>query len=466
MGRLIAISNRTAAGGAKAGGLAIAVWDALLSTEGMWFGWSGEVVDEASRGLHMVEEDGVSFALTDLTEDEHDNYYLGYANRALWPVFHYRTDLAYFDETEFAAYSAVNSRFARLIFPRLKAGDIVWVHDYHFLLLGRELRSEGWDGRMGFFLHVPFPPTEILMTIPDHAKLVRALCSFDVIGVQTEMDRRNLEQYLVGELEGEVIEGNKIKVLGRTICLRSYPIGIATEEFSRLHQEQAAKAAALKISRFLGDRGLILGIDRMDYSKGIPNRFEAVGRLLDHYPELRGRISYTQIAPPSRSKVEEYQHLREQLDALAGRINGDYGDLDWIPIRYLARSYAREELAGLYRVAQVGLVTPLHDGMNLVAKEFVAAQDEEDPGVLILSRFAGAAEQLSEGAVLVNPHDKSGMADAMKDALEMPLAERQSRWRSMMSVVKEQDIVWWRKRFLEDLGLGKGDAGHVISLRP
>lgn len=456
MSRLVGISNRTAAGSAKAGGLAVALWEALVNTNGVWFGWSGEVVDHPPRGLTIVNEENVEFALTDLSEEEHEGFYLGYANRALWPVFHYRVDLANFDEHQFSIYAEVNERFARLIMPRLRDGDVVWIHDYHFMLLGQGLRQLGWTGRMGYFLHVPFPPPEVFMSIPDHARLARALCEYDVIGVQTETDRRNLEAYFEDYLEAEIHGDGRVTVNGHDIILKAYPIGIAADEFTSLVDSEEAKSAVTKLSRFLGERSLILGVDRMDYSKGIPHRFEAVGCLLDHYPELRGRISYTQVAPPSRSKVDEYRELREQLDQLAGRVNGDYGDLDWIPIRYLARSYPREALAGIYRIARVSLVTPLQDGMNLVAKEFVAAQDPENPGVLLLSQFAGAAEQLSEGAVIVNPYDMSGMADAIKLALEMPLAERQQRYQVMFDSVKTYDIAWWRETILTDLGLNPG----------
>ncbi|MEM1380866.1 MAG: trehalose-6-phosphate synthase [Pseudomonadota bacterium] len=452
MARLVGVSNRTAAGGTKTGGLAVALWDALVDRNGLWFGWSGDVAEVARRGVELFEEDGVEFAVTDLTEAENENYYLGYANRALWPVLHYRVDLANFDEAQYACYRDVNRRFAKLLFPRLEDDDLVWIHDYHFFPMAQDLRDLGWTGRTGFFLHVPFPPREIFKSIPDHRALCQGLCASDVIGFQTISDRDNFTKYAVGELNAVQTGPEEIMINGRTITVRAYPIGIDANDFARLADTDAAQNAAARIDPFVkGGRALILGVDRMDYSKGIPNRFQAVGRLLDEAPELHGKIAYTQIAPPSRTKVEEYAELREQLDALAGRINGDYGDLDWIPIRYLARSYGRDQLAGLYRLARVALVTPLHDGMNLVAKEFVAAQDPDDPGVLILSQFAGAAEQLKEGALLVNPHDNASMADAIREALTMPLAERQKRQKRLNDVVHQQDIAWWREAFLRDL---------------
>ena len=242
---------------------------------------------------------------------------------------------------------------------------------------------------------------------------------------------------------------------GRRIRANAYPIGIEADSFAKAAMSEVANTAASRIGRFLGGRNLVLGVDRMDYSKGLPQRFEAVGKLFDHFPQTRGKVSFTQIAPPSRSKVEEYRDLRTQLDGLAGRINGDYGDLDWIPIRYLARSYDRRELAGLYRIARACLVTPLRDGMNLVAKEFVMAQDPDDPGVLILSEFAGAAEQLSD-TLIVNPHDTYRVAEVLYKALTMPLEERQERWEKLRQTVVDQDISWWREKFLRDLGVEAG----------
>ncbi|MEO0955502.1 MAG: trehalose-6-phosphate synthase [Pseudomonadota bacterium] len=451
MGRLIAISNRTAADpGARAGGLAVAVWESLKSTGGVWFGWSGDIVEQSTRSLRTLKDDGVEFVLTDLSQHEHDQYYLQYANSVLWPVFHYRIDLASFDSDAFEVYASVNQRIANMVAERLRDGDSVWVHDYHFLLMGDSLRRAGWDGPIGFFLHIPFPPPEVFRALPEHLWIARAMCNYSVIGFQSEQDRSNFTRYLIEDCKAKVLEDGRLEVFATTVKIEAYPIGIDAEGFEAAARTQKAEQAAERIGRFLGGRSLVIGVDRMDYSKGLPERFEAVGRLFDDYPESHGTVSVTQIAPPSRSKVEEYRELRQSLDRLAGRINGDYGDLDWIPLRYLARSYDREELAGLFRIARVGLVTPLRDGMNLVCKEFVMAQNEDDPGVLVLSEFAGAAEQL-KAALLVNPHDTRKLAEVIHLALTMPLEERQERWRALRDVVMEQDITWWRKNFLKDL---------------
>ncbi|MEM7768615.1 MAG: trehalose-6-phosphate synthase, partial [Pseudomonadota bacterium] len=324
------------------------------------------------------------------------------------------------------------------------------VHDYHFLLLADCLRRQGWDGRIGFFLHIPFPAPEIFRALPEHQWIARAMCSYSVIGFQSDSDRLNFVRYLIEDAKGVDAGDGYVEVYNSRVKVGTYPIGIDADSFLEAKESKEAKEAAHTIGRFLGDRQLVIGVDRMDYSKGLPERFAAVGQLFDAYPELHGKVSVTQIAPPSRSKVDAYRDLREQLDQLSGRINGDYGDLDWLPLRYLARSFGRDELAGLFNIAKVALVTPLRDGMNLVAKEFVMAQDEDDPGVLILSEFAGAAEQM-QAALIVNPYDTRRLSETIFQALTMPLEERIDRWKVLRDVVVGQDISWWRQKFLDDL---------------
>jgi trehalose 6-phosphate synthase len=457
-GRLIIASNRTASpGAASAGGLAVALSDALAERGGVWFGWTGETVEREARGVRLFAEGPVEYALADLTQAEYDGYYLGYANRTLWPVFHYRVDLAHFDEAEFAAYESVNRRFGRLLAAQARPGDRVWIHDYHFLLMGQEMRQSGWDGPMGFFLHIPFPAPEVFTSIPQHARLARALCAFDLVGFQTERDTANFRRYLTDIAGGTLNEDGTVRIFDRTVRLDTFSIGVDPDDIARLASGEEGGAAAERLGRIIDNRALVIGVDRMDYSKGLPQRMEAFGHMLDEHHELHGKVSFLQIAPPSREAVDAYQVLREQLDRLAGRINADYADLDWMPIRYLARSYSRDTLAGLYRLARVGLVTPLYDGMNLVAKEFVAAQDAEDPGALVLSEFAGAAEQL-HAALLVNPHDIAGTADAVFRALSMPLEERRERWHELDAAVRSQDLAWWRRDFVAALDRTIADA--------
>ena len=459
MGRLIIASNRTATPGVpRAGGLAVALWDAISERGGVWFGWSGDVTETERKGIRLVQEGPVEFALADLTEAEHAGFYLGYANRTLWPVFHYRIDLAEFDDAAFESYEAVNRRFGRLLVPLARPDDMIWVHDYHFLLLGRELRHNGWSGRIGFFLHIPFPPPEVFSALPQHQRIARGMAEFDLIGFQTARDCDNFRRYMAAEHGAEIEEDGTLAVFGRRVEVAPFPIGIDPGDFADAALGEEGRDAAGRLGRIIENRALVLGVDRMDYSKGLPQRMQAFGRLLDEHEDMRGRVTFVQITPPSREAVDAYQDLREELDGLAGRINGDYSDLDWTPIRYIARGYPREALAGLYRLARVGLVTPLHDGMNLVAKEFVAAQDPDDPGVLVLSEFAGAAEQMQD-ALQVNPHDSGAVAEAIRVGLSMPLAERKARWERLMQGVSDHDVAWWRKRYLTALTQGMPAGG-------
>ena len=445
--RLVAVSNRTAFGNPGAGGLAVALSDTLAETGGLWIGWSGKIFDTPRRRAFLTEETGVSFALLDMSKSEYEGFYLGYANSVLWPVMHNRLDLAVFDSDYFAAYVAINQQFAQVVSDQTSPDVLIWVQDYHFFLLAKQLKDAGCDRKTGFFLHIPFPAPEVFRSIPDHRTLAHGLCAYDVVGFQSPHDCQNFARYVQEELGAEQVGEEHYRIGDHTLTVRLCPIGIDAEGFSRSATSEAAEGASRKLARFLGNRELIIGVDRMDYSKGLPQRFEGMATLFDKYPDLHGNISFTQIAPPSRSVVEEYAQLRQQLDELSGRINGDYGDLDWIPIRYLARGYERDELAGLYRLARVGLVTPLQDGMNLVAKEYIAAQDPENPGVLVLSQFAGAAEQMKE-ALIINPHDTNALAEAVRTALNMSLDERQKRWRALYDGICQQDITWWRKHFL------------------
>jgi len=448
--RLIAVSNRTAIDpNARAGGLAVALWDSLKESRGLWVGWSGKIKDYASKKATLESDDGIDFALCDLNKAQYEGFYLNYSNSILWPLFHNRLDLVNFDLHEFGPYQETNAQFAKAVMDNASSDDFVWVHDYHFFLLAHELRQKNWAGRIGFFLHIPFPAPDVFRALPEAAIIGRAICDYDIIGLQSTTDVINLKRYLREDFGATEVGSEDLIVEGRHITIRHCPIGIDAQDFRDATQSKVSKKARKKLRRFQSDRKLIIGVDRMDYSKGLPQRFEAVSKLFDEYPDTHGETSFMQIAPPSRSIVDEYIQLREQLDQLCGRINGDYGDLDWIPIRYLARPYQRNEIAGLYRMSDVCLVTPLQDGMNLVAKEYVAAQDPDDPGVLILSQFAGAAEQLKD-ALIVNPYDTEMVAKTIYQALHMPLSERKERWQTLYDNVSTQDINWWRRRFFAD----------------
>lgn len=448
MSRLIIVSNRvqvpTAEDNAAHGGLAVALTAALREHSGIWFGWSGETSDDVN--LRFATWDGVTSATTDLPEIDVEEYYDGYANRTLWPLFHYRLDLTELDRDFQGGYERVNRSFGKIIGPHIRSDDLIWVHDYHMIPLGWTLRQQGIENRIGFFLHIPWPPTSLLVALPDHRRLVEALFAYDVVGFQTEEWLESFLHYVIHEMGGAVGENGDVTVGGRTIQAISCPIGIDAEQFiASANGPEAAEARARVETSGVG-RSLIIGVDRLDYSKGLPDRFNGYERFLQSHPDKHALVYLMQIAPPSRSSVESYRAIRAELDATSGRINGEYADIDWVPLRYVNHGFPRDVLAGVYRAARIGLVTPLRDGMNLVAKEYVAAQDPEDPGVLILSRFAGAAAQLDQ-ALLVNPYSADEISDAIDTALRMPREERISRWRPMFDNVRQQDVIWWRRRF-------------------
>ena len=450
--RLVIVSNRVALtqDAARAGGLAVALSDLLKKTGGVWFGWSGEVSESPNSHPKTTRRGGVTIATVDLSSDDYDEYYSGFANSELWPVFHYRIDLANFDRENYQGYLRVNRRFAHAIKPMLKKKDLVWVHDYHLLAFGEELRRMGCKQAMGFFLHIPFPAPEVLTTLPVHDVIVRAMFAYDLIGFQTEADRTCFFNYVVTEAGGAVHEDGRVSAFGRTIVAEVFPIGIDAENFAKLATSKNAMVHRRRLERVLRRRLAIVGVDRLDYSKGLAERFHAFQRLLDQHPENHGKVTYVQIAPTTRADVPEYVHIREELEGIAGNINGKYSEFDWTPLRYINRSFSRAALAGIFRLSRVGLVTPLRDGMNLVAKEFVVAQSAQNPGVLVLSRFAGAAHHM-DGALIVNPYDTQGVADAMQTALNMSLDERKSRWATLVKPVRQNNVVRWRENFLERL---------------
>jgi trehalose 6-phosphate synthase len=448
--RLIVISNRVSAGGGAQGGLAVALSAALREMGGIWFGWSGEVTEEFSGHINFQRVDGVTTATVDLEEQDVEEYYDGYANRTLWPLFHYRIDLAEYERGFAGGYQRANERFAETVAPLIEPDDLVWVQDYHMFPLGAELRKRGVRNRIGFFLHIPWPPRRLLMTLPEAPELVAALLEYDVIGFHTREWLEAFCDYARDELGGSVDDAGLLTLGKRKVQLVACPIGIEAEEFAEVATQDLARETCERVTQSAVGRALIVGVDRLDYSKGLEERFLGYERFLSEYPEERKEVVLLQIAPPSRGSVESYQRIRNTLEGLAGRINGAHAALDWVPIRYVNQGYPREMLAGVYRASRIGLVTPLRDGMNLVAKEYVAAQDPEDPGVLILSRFAGAAEQMTE-ALLINPHSAEEMADAIRRALRMPREERVRRWRALMDGVLAQDVFWWGRTFTEVL---------------
>ena len=452
MSRLIVVSNRVAplGEGPAVGGMAVALQAALKESGGLWFGWSGQISKRRVRKPKMAVAGTMTQATIDLTAADYEGYYQRFANHTLWPVFHYRLDLSEFDRRAWETYLDVNAQFARHLVRLLRRDDLVWVHDYHLIPLARALRKQGCRAPIGFFLHIPFPAAEVLAAVPTHHQLVRALFDYDVVGFQTAADRRRFEDYVVQEAGGKIMRDGTAKAFDRSLRLGVFPVGIDVNAFAGVAASPETRRRAQRVERSLNGRSMIIGVDRLDYTKGIAERLDAFARLLETFPEYRGRIVFMQVAPPSRTQVPGYRTTRRVLETRTGRINGEHADVDWVPIRYLNRSYSQRALAGMYRVARIGFVTPLRDGMNLVAKEYVAAQDGEDPGVLVLSRFAGAASQLP-AAVIVNPHDIQGVAEALARGLEMPLAERQERWRAMMDELKKHDLDAWRNGFTSAL---------------
>jgi len=454
MSRLIVVSNRvnppSGAGEESVGGLAMALAAALREYSGLWFGWSGQATPTFTGQLSMQKIDGVTAATVDLEESDVEEYYNGYANKTLWPLFHYRTDLVAYDRAFGEGYQRANRRFAETLRPLIEPGDLIWIHDYHLIPLARELRKLGLKNRMGFFLHVPWPAYQVFVTLPGSRQLVEALFDYDLVGFQTEDYRQAFEEYVMAEAGGEKVADDVFKAFGRTVRIGAFPIGIDAKDFGRLLKTSRARRMRDLMTACTVFRHLIVGVDRLDYSKGLEERFTGFERYLDANPDMRREVLMLQIAPVSRESVDAYQEIRNRLDAISGRINGEFADVDWAPFRYVNKNYRRDELAGIYGAARIGLVTPLRDGMNLVAKEFVASQNPDDPGVLILSRFAGAARQLTE-ALLVNPNSPDEIADAIEKALAMDKPERIRRWQALFDNVQREDVTAWRDAFVAAL---------------
>ncbi|PZM12218.1 alpha,alpha-trehalose-phosphate synthase (UDP-forming) [Rhizobium tubonense] len=455
MSRLVIVSNRVPVpekgGIVPAGGLAVALKAALEERGGIWMGWSGKSSGESEpEPLTVTQQGKIGYALTDLTDTDVEEYYHGFANRVLWPICHYRLDLAEYGRKEMAGYFRVNRFFAHRLAPLIQPDDVIWVHDYHMIPLAAELRQMGFKNKIGFFLHIPWPPADVLFTMPVHEEIMRGLSHYDLVGFQTDHDLENFAGCLRREGIGDEVGDGKFSSHGRTFGGGAYSIGIETAAFAEFAKRASSNIMVRKARQSVEGRDLIIGVDRLDYSKGLTQRIDAFERFILANPGQQGRVTYLQITPKSRSEVPEYESMQRMVAEQAGRVNGAIGTVDWVPIRYINRSIGRNVLAGLYRLGKVGLVTPLRDGMNLVAKEYVAAQDSEDPGVLVLSRFAGAARKL-DGALLVNPYDVDATANAIARALSMPAEERRQRWQGMMTHLLEHDVSRWCDDFLADL---------------
>jgi trehalose 6-phosphate synthase len=452
LARIFIISNRVSvpdtSRGARAGGLEVALRATLRRHSCVWLGWSGDVKDKDDCRTRTVQRGDMTYIVTDLSEDDYQEYYSGFANQVLWPILHYRLDLAEFSRRDLSGYLRVNDRFAVEIDKVLEPDDIIWVHDYHLIPLAKALRERGRNNKIGFFLHIPMPPPDILTALPHHDRLIQSLCHYDLVGFQTENDAANFARYLATEcgMPAHIPRGGGPGSIG-AMRIGAFPVGIETREFAAMAM-RAMQSNLIRRVRESVPGEIVIGVDRLDYSKGIIHRLEAYECFLRANPGWRGRVTYMQITPKSRSEIEEYAEIQRQVDSAAGHINSTFGDVAWTPVRYINKTYSRGALAGLYRAGRVGLVTPLRDGMNLVAKEYVAAQNPMDPGVLILSRFAGAAAEFASGALLVNPYDPETVAQAIARALDMPLHERIARYRKLFDALLSNDLEDWGDRFL------------------
>ncbi|HEV7613260.1 MAG TPA: trehalose-6-phosphate synthase [Steroidobacteraceae bacterium] len=454
MARLIVVSNRVAHPdqGAPPGGLAVGVLAALHGPDGgIWFGWSGKT-QEAPGEPEIHEKDDIRFVTVDLPSASFDAYYNGFCNGSLWPLHHYFPGTFRYDPEEFSAYMAVNRYFADVLVKLIEDGDVIWVHDYQLIPLGSLLRQAGIRARIGFFLHIPYPNIAVLRLLPTYAELVRDMCRYDLVGFQTSEDLDGFKSAVNAVFPGAArFHEDRIELNGRKIGIGVFPIGVDVDAVTRQAADAVRTDEQVKqLERGLLGRKLLLGVDRLDYSKGLIERFASYQRLLESTPELQGQITYIQIAPLSRVDVAAYAELRDALERSAGHINGRFADTDWTPIRYLNKDFSHQTLGGFLRIANVGVVTPVRDGMNLVAKEFVAAQDPENPGALVLSSLAGAAQELV-GALLVNPYDMAAVALALQQGLAMPLAERRSRHESMLKALRANSISRWHESFVSRL---------------
>jgi trehalose 6-phosphate synthase len=466
LARLVVVSNRVGIpdSGARAGGLEVSIRPALRRRGGVWFGWSGKVADENPGPAKTVERDNVSYVTIGLQKDDYEEFYNGFANRVLWPILHYRLDLAEFTRRDLGGYFRVNEFFASNLEKLLRPDDVIWVHDYHLMPLARALRERGHKNKIGFFIHIPFPPMEILTALPNHERLIPSLCNYDLVGFQTEIDATNFSRYLTNEAGLKRIGEDSFEFDGRSVRIGVFPVGVETEAFSRLARRAIESTFVRGVLGSLSGRAMIIGVDRLDYSKGIPERMNAFERFLTLFPDWHGNVTYLQITPHSRSEIPEYADITRSVGEAVGRINGNFGEASWTPVRYINKAHSRTALAGLYRAARAALVTPLRDGMNLVAKEFVASQNAEDPGVLILSRFAGAARECT-AALLVNPYDHEGVAIAINRALSMSQEERVARHAVNYKALLRNDLGQWAERFLDTLEHPRGETIALPHIR-
>ncbi|MCU0574391.1 MAG: trehalose-6-phosphate synthase [Syntrophobacteraceae bacterium] len=440
------------------GGLVTALGPVLRDRGGLWIGWMGNTVealhhsplpaDLLNRG---AAETGYTLKPVSLTDEDLKKFYYGFSNEILWPLFHDLPTRCNFDPGYWKTYREVNGKYAQAVVEHTDEEDYVWIHDYQLIMVGRALKQLGVSRHTGFFLHIPFPPLDVFLKLPWRFEILDGLMEYDLVGFQTARDRRNFLGCVKALKPGTRITGrgsvSRLVTPDRELLVGAFPISIDFMEFSHMASSAAVSWQAQMIRHKLPNRQLILGVDRLDYTKGIPNKLLALRNALERYPELRRRITLIQVLVPSRKTIKEYALLKQEIERLVGEINGEYTEVGWTPITYIFRSLDRSQLAAYYRACDMALVTPLKDGMNLVAKEYCASSTTED-GVLILSEFAGAAVQLHHGALMVNPYDVEGVANAIHEGYRMDLRERKIRMKALRRSIRKHDVFGWVNSFL------------------
>ena len=460
MSRLVVVSNRVSipTGDAKAGGLAVALNDLMERQGGLWFGWSGRTSEgKGCQVPEMAQHGSVEYATVDLTPSEHELYYNNFSNGTLWPLMHSLPEQMNFDRRSLQGYRAVNARLTDVLLPLLRPSDTIWIHDYHLLAMAAVMRARNVSCPIGFFLHTPFPSPDMISSVPDAALFIRDLLSADLLGFQTANDAENFSASAQRIAGAARLAGGGLQLGNRQIRVGAFPVEIDPGDFAEMAAEAHGSADTERLRRSLDGQSLILGVDRMDPTKGLRHRLAGYRRLIESRHEWTRQTTFLQIAAASRQDVDAYQTLRDDLEGAAGAINARLGESDWVPLRLISRGVPRDAIAGYMREARIGLVTPLRDGMNLVAKEYVAAQDPDDPGVLVLSKFAGAARQLG-AAILVNPVDPDEIADALDLALRMSRPERQDRWKACWEAIKDASALGWGRSFVSALSRAGGEV--------
>ena len=463
--RLVIVSNRLPIASTRGdmgqwqvqpspGGLVTALAPILSERGGLWIGWPGmlENVDLDELLVAASRDFGYILEPVSLTEEEIQQYYFGFSNEIIWPLFHDLQTRCNFDPAYWKTYQAVNHKFAQVIAENARMEDYIWVHDYHLMLVAKELRSMGVENNIGFFLHTPFPPLDIYSKLPWRMQILSALLEYDVVGFQTRRDRNNFIYCIETMLKGFNVDARKqvstIMTPKREIRIGSFPISIDFKDFARRAASPVVVQAARQLREAIPNQQIVLSVDRLDYSKGIPEKLRAFRNALERFNDLHGKITLIQIAVPSREDIVQYRALKNEIEGLISEVNGRFSRSGWTPVHYMFRSLERTELLAYYRAADIALITSLKDGMNLVAKEYCAANVDKS-GVLILSEFTGAAIQLRGGSLLVNPYDIEGVADAIYQAYGMNIDDRRWRMQRLRKSVARRDVFWWMDSFLQ-----------------